>query len=110
MNMKTMNALLLAGALALGLTVTANASEALLSPRAKDNRTKVVPITGTNPNLVTGAYLGAGAKWEAARAKIGADSGKAGGFVGGNYMGAALKYPGRLDVKGETACTMACCS
>jgi hypothetical protein len=110
MNMKTMNTLLLAGAIALGLTVTANAGEALLSPRAKDNRTIVVPMTGSNPNLVTGTYLGAAGKWEATRAKVGIDSGKAGSLVGGNYAGAALKYPGRLDLKGETACTMACCS
>ena len=64
--MKMINILLLAGAVALGstLTTTVNADEPLFSPKAaalqRDFRR--VPSTDTSPNLVSGNYLGAGAK------------------------------------------------
>ena len=91
----TKNSLLLAGALALGFTLTlaANAAEQALSPRAKDNLIKRVPGTTADPNLVSGSYLGAAAKPVLDRVKVvpGADSGP--NLVSGDYAGAALKNP-----------------
>ena len=61
--MKTMNTLLLAGAVALGFTLTtATAAEPFLSPKAKANQISRVSSMDTSPNLVSGNYLGAGAK------------------------------------------------
>ena len=65
-NMKTINILLLAGAVALGftLTTTAKADEPLFSPKAAALRHdfRRVPSTDASPNLVSGNYLGAGAR------------------------------------------------
>ena len=127
--MKTMNTLLLAGAVALGftLTSTAKADEPFLSPKAaalrRDFRT--VPSTGTSPNLVSGNYLGALAKTEANRAKVVSGTGHQPNLVSGNYLGAGAKHPSASSASFEIAplvgkdksgkacaagCTMPCCA
>jgi hypothetical protein len=122
MNMK--NSLLMAGALALGLTLTtpANAAETALSPRGKDNLIKRVPGTNKEPNLVSHTYLGAAAKSVLDRVKVvpGTDGGP--NLISGNYAGAALKNPyakragfeiAPLVTKGKKCdadCAKACCT
>lgn len=95
--MKTTTSLLLAGAVALGFTftTTARADGLFLSPKAAALRHdfRVVPSTGTSPNLVSSSYLGAAAKMEFNRAKAtlcGTDSAN---LVSGNYLGAGTKNP-----------------
>jgi len=96
--MKTMNTLLLAGAVALGftLTTTAKADEPFLSPKAAALRHdfRKVPGTDNSPNLVSGNYLGALAKTEANRARVVSSGGApTPNLVSGNYLGAGAKNP-----------------
>ncbi len=124
-----MNTLLLAGAMALGftLTTTAMADEPFLSPKAAALRHdfRTVPGTGTSPNLVSGNYLGAAAKTEFSRAKVVASGTVTPNLVSGNYLGAGAKNPyprtasfGIAPLVGrdksaktcEAGCTMPCCA
>lgn len=95
--MKTMNTLLLAGAVALGFTAVnaAKADEPFLSPRAASLRhdLRKVPGIDTSPNLVSNTYLGAAAKWELNRAKVVPSGTVTPNLVSGNYPGAAAKNP-----------------
>src|SRR2546422_9070053 len=71
--MKTNTTLLLAGAAALGFTLTtANAADLAASPRLQQqlNERKTVPSTDASPNLVSNVYLGAAAKWELNRPRV----------------------------------------
>jgi hypothetical protein len=126
-DMKTMNTLLLASAVALGftLTTTAKADEPFLSPRAKANQTSRVSGVDTSPNLVSHNYLGAASKMEFNRVRVVAPGSPTPNLVSGNYLGAALKNPyprttsfevapltGK-DRSGKTCeanCTMPCCA
>jgi hypothetical protein len=128
--MKTINTLLLAGAVALGftLTPTAKADEPFLSPKAAALRHdfRTVPSTDTSPSLVSNNYLGAAAKTEANHARVGSSGGMATpNLVSGNYLGAGVKNPYARtasfqgaplianDMSGmvcEAGCTMACCT
>ena len=117
--MKTMNSLLLAGAVALGftLTTTARADEPFLSPKAKANQIHHVSGVDTGPNLVSNNYLGAAAKTEANRARVVSSGGAATpNLVSGNYLGAGAKNPyprTAKDMSGmvcEAGCTMPCCA
>ena len=61
--MKTNITLLLAGAVALGFTLTtAKADEPFLSPKGKANQISRVSGVDTSPNLVTHDYPGVAAK------------------------------------------------
>ena len=95
--MKTMNTLLLAGAVALGftLTTTAKADEPFLSPKAAALRHdfRKVPSTETSPNLVSNNYLGAAAKTEFNRLKVVPSETVTPNLVSGNYLGAGAKNP-----------------
>lgn len=95
--MKTMNTLLLAGAVALGftLTTTAKADKPLLSPKAAALRHdfRKVPSTDTNPNLVRSTYLGAAGKWKLNRAKVVPSGTVTPNLVSGKYPGVAGKNP-----------------
>ena len=93
--MKTMNILLLAGAVALGftLTTTAKADEPFFSPKGKANQISRVSGADTSPNLVSNNYLGAGAKWELNRAKVVPSGTVTPNLVSGNYLGAGAKNP-----------------
>lgn len=100
-NMKKKNTLLLAGAVALGftLTSTARADEPFLSPKAAALRNdfRKVPSTGTSSNLVSNNYLGAAARWELNRARIVPGGTVTANLVSGSYHSAALKaHGGRL--------------
>jgi hypothetical protein len=128
--MKTMNTLLLAGAVALGftLTTTAKADEPFLSPKAAALRHdfRKVPSTDTSPNLVSGNYLGALAKTEANRARVVSSGGATTpNLVSGNYLGAGAKNPyprtasfeiaplvgkDKSAMTCEAGCTMPCCA
>lgn len=93
-----MNSLLLAGAVALGftLTTTVKADEPFLSPKAASLRNdfRKVPSTDNSPNLVSGNYLGALAKTEANRARVVSSGGATTpNLVSGNYLGAGAKNP-----------------
>jgi hypothetical protein len=95
--MKTINTLLLAGALATSLSLATQArAAAFLSPRAQENQIKYVTGADTSPNLVSANYLGAGAK--AASLQLATVSGNAEtnpSLVSGDYQGAAAKSPNR---------------
>ena len=124
--MKTMNTLLLAGAVALGFTLTtATAAEPFLSPKAKANHISRVSSMDTSPNLVSGNYLGALAKTEANRTKVVPGTGHEPNLVSGNYLGAGAKNPyarpGSFEIAPlvgkdksgktcEAGCTMPCCA
>jgi hypothetical protein len=126
-----MNSLLLAGAVALGftLTTTAKADEPFLSPKAAALRHdfRKVPTTDTSPNLVSGNYLGALAKTEFNRAKVVPGGTVTPNLVSGNFNSAASKAgggslsPQRFEIAPlvgkdksamtcEAGCTMACCA
>ena len=128
-NMKTMNSLLLAGAVALGftLTTTANAGEPFLSPKAAALRHdfRTVPSADTSPILVSGSYLGAASRLELNRVKVVPSGTLTPNLVSGNYRGADAKNPstklatfeiGALACNGnqgnslEAGCTMVCCA
>ena len=128
--MKTMNTLLLAGAIALGftLTTTTKADEPFLSPKAAALRHdfRKVSSTDTSPNLVSGNYLGAAAKTEANHVRVVSSGGAATpNLVSGNYLGAGAKNPyprtasfeiaplvgkDKLGKTCEAGCTMPCCA
>ena len=127
--MKTMNTLLLAGAVALGftLTTTAKADEPFLSPKAAALRHdfRKVLSTDTSPNLVSGNYLGALAKTEFNRAKVVPSGTVTPNLVSGNYLGAGAKNPyprtasfeiapfvgkNKSAMTCEAGCTMPCCA
>jgi len=126
--MKTTTTLLLAGAVALGFTLTtSNAAEPFLSPRAAALRHdfRKVPSTDTGVNLVTSTYLGAAAKWELNRARVVPSGTDTPNLVSGNYPGAAAKNPyyrpGQFEIAPligkdkpgktcEPGCTKACCA
>ena len=125
--MKTLNSLLLAGAVALGftLTPTARADEPFLSPKAKANQISRVSGGDTSPNLVSGNYLGAATKMEANRAKVVSSGGATTpNLASGNYLGAGAKNPHwRMSppvsvpfiaksaaTTCEAGCTMPCCA
>ena len=127
--MKTMNTLLLAGAVALGftLTTTAKADEPFLSPKAAALRHdfRTVPSTDTSPNLVSGNYLGALAKTEFNRVKVVPGGTATPNLVSGNYLGAGAKNPyartasfeiaplvgkDKSAMTCEAGCTMPCCA
>jgi hypothetical protein len=95
--MKTTTSLLLAGAVALGftLTTTAKADEPFLSPKAAALRHdfRKLPSTDTSPNLVSNNYLGAAAKMEFNRAKVVPSGTASQNLVSGNYLGAGAKNP-----------------
>ncbi len=123
--MKTMNILLLAGAVALGftlITTTAKADEPFLSPKAAALRHdfRKVPSTDTSPNLVSNTYLGAAAKTEFNRLKVVPGGTVTPNLVSGNYAGAASKNPYPTSKRFEIApllekgkagktCEMSCC-
>ena len=126
--MKTMNTLLLAGAVALGFTLTtATAAEPFLPPKAKANQLSRVSSVDTGPNLVSGNYLGALAKTESNRAKLVPGTGHEPNLVSGNFNSAASKASGgtlsqsRFEIAAlvgkdksgktcEAGCTMPCCA
>jgi hypothetical protein len=89
------NTLLIAAATATLLTAvnTASAEEPLLSPRAKANQSKHISSGDSGPNLVSGNYLGAGAKSAANQSKMASGAGSSPNLVSGNYAGAAAKNP-----------------
>jgi len=93
--MKNINTLLLAGAIALGftLTTTAKADEPFLSPKGKANQIRRVSGVDTSPNLVSNNYLGAAAKTEFNRAKVVPSGTITPNLVSGNYLGAGAKNP-----------------
>ena len=113
--MKTMNTLLLAGAVALGftLTTTAIADEPLLSPKAAALRHdfRKVLSTDTSPNLISNSYLGAAAKTEFNRARVVTTDTVTPNLVSASYAGAALKnpYPPSTRFDGTT-CELSCCA
>lgn len=96
--MKTLNHLFVAAAavVTFNVAVSAQAGEPFLSPRAAQLRheLRTVPSTGGSPNLVSGNYLGAGAKWELNRAKVVPSGTVTPNLVSGNYNSAALKARG----------------
>ena len=51
--MKTLNLLTLTGTVLAAIALNVSASDALLSPRAKDSQAKTVPAVATDPNLAT---------------------------------------------------------
>ena len=125
--MKTMNTLLLAGAAALGftLTTTAKAAEPFLSPKARASQIGRVSSVATSPNIVSGNYLGTLTKTEANRTKVVPGTGNEPNLVSGNHLGAGAKspYPRTVSFQGtpliakdmpgmfcEAGCTMACCA
>ena len=125
--MKTINTLLLAGAVALGftLTTTAKADEPFLSPKAKANQIHRVSSVDSSPNLVSGNYLGAAAKTEFNRVKVVPSGTVTPNLISGNYLGAGAKnpYPRTASFQGapliakdmsgmvcEAGCTMPCCA
>jgi hypothetical protein len=93
--MKTINTLVLSGAVVLGFTLaSANAEEAFFSPRAAQQRheLRTVPSTDSTPNLVSNSYLGAASKRsDGANLATGGTSTQS--LVSGNYQGAAAKNP-----------------
>jgi len=92
-----MNTLLLAGAVALGftLTTTVKADEPFLSPKTAALRHdfRTVPSTDTSAILVLNNYLGAAAKTELNRVKIAPCCTVNPNLVSGNYLGAGVKNP-----------------
>ena len=124
--MKTMNTLLLAGAVALGFTLTtATAAEPFLSPKAQANQISRASSVDNSPNLVSGNYLGTSSKTEANRTKVVSGTGHQPNLVSGNYLGAGAKNPNASsasfeiaplvgkDKSGKTCeagCTMPCCA
>jgi len=127
--MKTMNTLLLAGAVALGFTLTTavKADEPFLSPKAAALRHdfRTAPSADTSPNLVSNNYFGAAAKMELNRVKVVASGGVTPNLVSGNYLGTGAKNPyprtatfeiAQLVGKAkpgkacEAGCTMTCCA
>lgn len=92
--MKTINTLLLAGAVTFGFTLASSASaDVLLSPRAKANQIAVVPGIANEPNLVSGNYAGAALKAKSLAHSVVTNSGSQPNLVSGNYAGAGVKNP-----------------
>jgi len=94
--MRTINTLLLVGATALGFSlIPAKAGEPFLSPRAAQQRheSRTVTSPDTGPNLVSHSYLGAAAKWELNRPRVGPAGTTTPNLVSGNYPGAHAKNP-----------------
>ena len=93
--MKTINTLILSGAVVLGFTLaSANAEDVFLSPRAAQQRheLRTVPSTDSTPNLVSNSYLGAASK-RSDRANAATIGTSTQNLVNGNYQGAAAKNP-----------------
>ena len=100
--MKTINALLLAGTVAVSFTfaISAKAGEVFLSPRAQANQTARVSGTGTDRNLVSGWYAGTANKANGIfHSMVASGSVKDINLAGANYLGAAAKSPHR-DLRG----------
>jgi hypothetical protein len=92
--MKTLNTLLLAGAVTFGFTLANSASaDVLLSPRAKANQSAVAPRSASERNLVSGNYAGAALKAQSLAHSVVTNSGNQPSLVSGNYAGAAVKNP-----------------
>ncbi len=94
--MKTNTTLLLAGAVALGFTLTtANGADIAASPRLQQqlNERKTVASTDASPNLVSSVYLGAAAKSERNRPRFVPSNTATPNLVNGNYPGVAAKNP-----------------
>ena|ERR1043166_5496858 len=93
--MKKNITLLLAGAVALGFTLSTatKADEAFLSPKGKANQIMRSSRADSSPNLVSNSYLGAAAKLELNRSKVVASGTTTPNLVSGNYLGAAVKAP-----------------
>jgi len=92
---KTNTTLLLAGAVALGFTLTtANGADIAASPRLQQqlNERKTLASTDASPNIVSSVYLGAAAKSEQSRPRF-VPSTTAHNLVSGNYPGVAAKNP-----------------
>jgi hypothetical protein len=100
--MKTINTLLLAGAVAVSFTFasSARADEAFLSPRAKANQIKRVSGVNTDRNLATGWYAGAAYKaFNTPHSMVASGAVPDVNLAGANYLGAAAKSPHR-DLRG----------
>ena len=100
--MKTINNLLLAGAVAVGFAFasSANASEVFLSPRAQANQITHVSGVNTDRNLVSGWYAGAAYKaFNTAPSMVASGPVADVNLAGANYLGAAAKSPFR-DLRG----------
>ncbi len=92
--MKTINNLLLAGALTLGVTLATSANaEAFLSPRAQANKIAVTSGGTRDANRVSGNYAGAALKAQSLANPVVTTSEKQPNLVSGNYPGAAGKNP-----------------
>ncbi len=104
--MKTHTTLLLAGAVALGFTLTtANAADIAASPRLQQqlSERKTVASINASPNLVSSVYLGAAAKTEPNRPRFVPSNTATPNLVSGNYPGAAAKNPYFLPAPVEIA-------
>ncbi len=100
--MKTINTILLAGAVAASFTVAGSvqAGEALLSPRAQANQITRVSGVNADRNLVSGWYAGTGNKASGVFHSMVASGPVADiNLVSGDYLGAAAKSPHR-DLRG----------
>lgn len=100
--MKTINTLLLAGAVAVSFTFasTAKAGEVFLSPRAQANQINRVSGTSTDRNLVSGWYAGTGNKANGIfHPMVASGSVPDINLAGANYLGAGAKNPAR-DLRG----------
>lgn len=106
-NMKTLNTLLLTGAVALGFTLTtaAKGDEPVLSPKAAALRhdLRSAQSAGSSPNLVSGNYLGSAAKTEFNRVKVEQGATVTPSLVSGNYLGAGAKNPYQRTASFEIA-------
>ena len=94
--MKTNTTLLLAGAVALGFTLTsANGADIAASPRLQQqlNERKTSASIDASPNLVSSVYLGAAAKSERNRPRFVPSNTATPNLVNGNYPGVAAKNP-----------------
>lgn len=67
--MKTLNYLIAAAVLTLGVAVSAQAGDALLSPKAKDlaNSVKKAPVSANEPNLLANRPAGTPRAWALAQ-------------------------------------------
>lgn len=129
--MKTMNTLLLAGAVALAftLTTTARADEPFLSPKAKEQADSLRKVPGTTPDLISRSVMSGSPKAIAlAESLRTVPSGTVTpNLVSGNFNSAASKANGgtlpqsrfeiaplvgkdKLGKICEAGCTMPCCA
>jgi len=95
--MKTIQSLLVASAVTIGVTLTtASAADVAASPRFRQTLDKrnAVAHTGTSPNLISNTYAGSAAKWGLTTVPRVVPSGHpTRNLVSGSYVGAGSKHP-----------------